>query len=140
MKIFTSPRLPRFSPLTTMSDNESVDLAPLTDDERASSVASTAASASHTLAPRYSFSYPTFEPKEKAPSFQPHPFWDALSSSAGRPLAKLSVVCRHPKFEIDEETANGVLNEALPAFVRSPLCLHFFSFTVSSPFPASRRL
>ncbi|KAJ7720146.1 hypothetical protein B0H14DRAFT_3521017 [Mycena olivaceomarginata] len=99
-----------------MSDNESVDLAPLTDDERASSVASTAASASHTLVPRYSFSYPTFELKEKAPSFQSHPFWNALSSAPGRPLAKLAVVCRHPKFKIDEDTADGILNEALPAF------------------------
>ncbi|KAJ7844748.1 hypothetical protein B0H14DRAFT_3455390 [Mycena olivaceomarginata] len=99
-----------------MSDNESVDLAPLTDDERASSVASTAASASHTLVPRYSFSYPTFELKEKAPSFQSHPFWNALSSASGRPLAKLAVVCRHPKFKIDEDTADGILNEALPAF------------------------
>ncbi|KAJ7800121.1 hypothetical protein B0H14DRAFT_3490983 [Mycena olivaceomarginata] len=99
-----------------MSDNESVDLAPLTDDERASSVASTAASASHTLVPRYSFSYPTFKLKEKAPSFQSHPFWNALSSASGRPLAKLAVVCRHPKFKIDEDTADGILNEALPTF------------------------
>ncbi|KAJ7803690.1 hypothetical protein B0H14DRAFT_3487136 [Mycena olivaceomarginata] len=87
-----------------MSDNESVDLAPLTDDERASSIASTAASASHTLL------------KEKAPSFQSHPFWNALSSASGRPLAKLAVVCRHPKFKIDEDTTDGILNEALPAF------------------------
>ncbi|KAJ7325979.1 hypothetical protein DFH08DRAFT_817058, partial [Mycena albidolilacea] len=108
--------LPRFSLLTTMSDNESVDLAPPTDDERASSVASTTVSTSHTLVPRYAFSYPTFKPKDKAPPFEPHAFWNALSSSSGRPLAKLAVTCRHSKVEIDEAYADGILNEALPVF------------------------
>ncbi|KAJ7782109.1 hypothetical protein B0H14DRAFT_3507379 [Mycena olivaceomarginata] len=99
-----------------MSDNESINLTPLTDDERASSVDSTAASASYMLVPCYSFSYPTFKLKEKAPPFQSHPFWNALLSASGCPLTKLAVVCRHPKFKIDEDTADGILNEALPAF------------------------
>ncbi|KAJ7782087.1 hypothetical protein B0H14DRAFT_3507350 [Mycena olivaceomarginata] len=66
--------------------------------------------------PATSFSYPTFKLKEKAPPFQSHPFWNALSSASGRPLAKLAVVCRHPKFKINEDTTDGILNEALPAF------------------------
>ncbi|KAJ7810415.1 hypothetical protein B0H14DRAFT_3480656 [Mycena olivaceomarginata] len=99
-----------------MSDNESVDLAPLTDDEHASSIASTTASLSYTLISHYAFSYPTFKPKDKAPPFEPHAFWNALSFSSGRPLAKLAVTCHHSKFEIDEATADGILNEALPVF------------------------
>ncbi|KAJ7787613.1 hypothetical protein B0H14DRAFT_2629183, partial [Mycena olivaceomarginata] len=63
---------------------------------------------SPTLAPRYDFSYYEFERKEKAPSFKPHAFWTALSSTTGRPLAKLSVVCRNPKHEIDDKAADAI--------------------------------
>ncbi|KAJ7835651.1 hypothetical protein B0H14DRAFT_2590122 [Mycena olivaceomarginata] len=99
-----------------MSDHESVDLAPLTDDERASSVASSTITTAYTVLPRYSLSYPAFKPNDRAAPFEPHAFWNALSSSAGRPLAKLAVTCCHSKFEINEAVANGILNEALPAF------------------------
>ncbi|KAJ7826713.1 hypothetical protein B0H14DRAFT_3467552 [Mycena olivaceomarginata] len=74
-----------------MSDNESVDLAPLTDDKRTSSVASSTTTTAYTVLPRYTFSYPTFKPKDKALPFEPHAFWNALLSSSGHPLAKLSV-------------------------------------------------
>ncbi|KAJ7789697.1 hypothetical protein B0H14DRAFT_3502690 [Mycena olivaceomarginata] len=71
---------------------------------------------SPTLVPRYDFSYYEFERKEKAPSFKPHAFWIALSSAAGRLLAKLSVVCRNPKHEIDDKMADDIVNQALPSF------------------------
>ncbi|KAJ7816458.1 hypothetical protein B0H14DRAFT_3475385 [Mycena olivaceomarginata] len=99
-----------------MSAADSNDFAPLTDDERTSNTSGTPRPDSPTLAPRYDFSYYEFERKEKAPSFKPHAFWTALSSTAGRPLAKLSVVCRNPKHEIDDKAADAIVNQALPSF------------------------
>ncbi|KAJ7814237.1 hypothetical protein B0H14DRAFT_3477234 [Mycena olivaceomarginata] len=99
-----------------MSAADSNDFAPLTDDERASATSGTPRPDSPTLVHRYDFSYYEFERKEKAPSFKPHAFWTALSSTAGRPLAKLSVICRNPKHEIDDKTADDIVNQALPSF------------------------
>ncbi|KAJ7854090.1 hypothetical protein B0H14DRAFT_3449878 [Mycena olivaceomarginata] len=99
-----------------MSVADSNDFAPLTDDKRASDTSGTPRPDSPMLVPRYDFSYYEFERKEKAPSFKPHAFWTTLSSAAGLPLAKLSVVCRNPKHEIDDKTADNIVNQALPSF------------------------
>ncbi|KAJ7865052.1 hypothetical protein B0H14DRAFT_3443259, partial [Mycena olivaceomarginata] len=58
-----------------------------------------------------------FERKEKAPSFKPMPSGPRSLPTAGRPLAKLSVVCRNPKHEIDDKAADAIVNQALPSFV-----------------------
>ncbi|KAJ7790429.1 hypothetical protein B0H14DRAFT_3501651 [Mycena olivaceomarginata] len=99
-----------------MSAADSNDLAPLTDDDRASGTTGTPRPDSPTLVPRYDFSYHEFAEKEKAPAFRPHAFWNALSSASGRPLAKLAAVCRNPKHKIDDKEADRIVNNALPSF------------------------
>ncbi|KAJ7843626.1 hypothetical protein B0H14DRAFT_3456018 [Mycena olivaceomarginata] len=79
-----------------MSDNKSIDFAPLTDNKRASSVAT----------------------QDKALPFKPHTFWNALLPSSGHPSQSYRWFAHHP---IDERTANGILNEALPHLAASTL-------------------
>ncbi|KAJ7695540.1 hypothetical protein B0H14DRAFT_2650560 [Mycena olivaceomarginata] len=90
-----------------MSAADSNDLAPLTDDDRASDATGTPRPDSPTL---------KFAEKEKAPPFRPHAFWNALSSATGRPLAKLAAVCRNPKHKIDDKEADQIVNNALSSF------------------------
>ncbi|KAJ7811022.1 hypothetical protein B0H14DRAFT_2606832 [Mycena olivaceomarginata] len=99
-----------------MSDNESVDLAPLTDDDQASSTSRNSTIPPQQLRNRYNFVYPAFSSGSKTPRFKDHPFWRALSSSDGRALAKLAVVVRHPKSEFDRQTALAILAAGLPSF------------------------
>ncbi|KAJ7679993.1 hypothetical protein B0H14DRAFT_2655504 [Mycena olivaceomarginata] len=66
----------------------------------------------------------TFKPSDQVPPFRPHAFWNALSSTTGHPVAKLAVVCHHPKFDVDKSVADGILNEALPCLTISTLDIH----------------
>jgi hypothetical protein len=117
-----------------MSDNESFDLAPLTDDDQASSTSRNSIVPSPPLLNRYNFVYPAFSSGSKTPRFKDHPFWRALSSSDGRALAKLAVMVRHPKAEFDRQTALAILAAALPSFVcplsLPPHSIFFHSFNL----------
>ncbi|KAJ7831389.1 hypothetical protein B0H14DRAFT_3464086 [Mycena olivaceomarginata] len=99
-----------------MSDNESVDLAPLTDDKQASNTSRNSTVPAQHLHNRYNFVYPAFPPGSKVPRFKDHPFWRALYSSDGCALAKLTVIIRHPKFDFDRQTALAILAAGLPSF------------------------
>ncbi|KAJ7812399.1 hypothetical protein B0H14DRAFT_3478891 [Mycena olivaceomarginata] len=128
-----------------MSDNKSVDLAPLTDDEQASNTSWNSTVPAQHLRNRYNFVYPVFPPGSKVPRFKDHPFWNALSSSDGRALAKLAVVVRRPKFDFNRETALAILAAGLPSFrlmvstldPRSPVPADITQFF---PFPASESI
>jgi hypothetical protein len=115
-----------------MSDNGSVDLAPLTDDPQASNTSRNSTVPAQHLRNRYNFVYPAFPPGSKVPRFKDHLFWRALSSSDGRTLAKLAVVICHPKSDFDCQTTLAILAAGLPSFVRplfhcSPLPYHAHS-------------
>ncbi|KAJ7697751.1 hypothetical protein B0H14DRAFT_3529196 [Mycena olivaceomarginata] len=99
-----------------MSDHESVDFAPLTDDDQASNTSRGHTVPAPCLHNRYNFVYPSFSSGSKVPRFKDHAFWRALSSSDGRALAKLAVMVRHPKFDFNRQTALDILAAGLPSF------------------------
>ncbi|KAJ7705725.1 hypothetical protein B0H14DRAFT_2647234 [Mycena olivaceomarginata] len=86
-----------------MSDNESVDLAPLltTSALRASPVR--CLRFSHPRSPLFLF-LSHLRAQEKAPSFQPHPFW-MHCRPLGSPPRKALGGLPPSQFEIDEDTA-----------------------------------
>ncbi|KAJ7726867.1 hypothetical protein B0H14DRAFT_3518983 [Mycena olivaceomarginata] len=101
-----------------MSENDSNALASDSEQDQ-SNVSIPWRHTEFVLTPRYAFKFPIFKADTDTPKFEPHPFWTAMSSKAGRPLAKLACICRSTEHNYTEEEATAALKKGLRPFMHS---------------------
>ncbi|KAJ7818074.1 hypothetical protein B0H14DRAFT_2601569 [Mycena olivaceomarginata] len=105
-----------------MSDNNTNALASVSEHDQ-SDVSAPRRHTEFALTSHYAFKFPLFKSDSNAPKFEPHPFWTAMSSKAGHPLAKLACICRSTDANYTEEEAAAVLMNGIRPFVRPILVL-----------------